>query len=322
MRNKVGVLIVTYARGEQAKTLIQKAISSGITEIFVWLDGPATPDIAEIQKNMLASIRELALTNLHVNFHISRAKKNFGAAASVLAGSDYMFSQVEVGVVLEDDLEVEVSFFQDVLLGIELAETDSDIWMTSGTRLLRENTDGCWDVLNYPVGWGWGTTSKKWEVIRDSLSHRQSLREIKGLKARGFWITGYLRAINGVTDAWDTPLAAVMFGERKKCLIPPVNLVTNIGSDEYATHTTEKVWPLGVSRSKLTGIRTISTDGSRINSNNLFYEREVFKIRSFHALTPIYDYFFKSLGITSSKNLLPLFERVRQAAQSSTGSGG
>jgi hypothetical protein len=42
------------------------------------------------------------------------------------------------------------------------------------------------------------------------------------------------------------PLAAFMRARGYKCLIPNVNLVSNTGFDDFATHTISQRWPLGV----------------------------------------------------------------------------
>jgi hypothetical protein len=308
-----GVAIVTYARSDQVKDSILKAIRAGVPYILVWIDGPKNQLVArqqQITKNTIESIRA-EYPSVCIVYSHSRA--NSGAAASVLAASTFLFSKVSEGVVLEDDLQVDKEFFQNISVGIDLSRNYQDIWMTSGTRVFEIDADVCWDELNYPVGWGWGTSSTKWKEIYSALSQTPTLDEIKGLRRRGFLKTGYKRAAEGFTDAWDTPLAAIMVAQNKRCLVPPVNLVTNIGFDQYATHTNEIAWPLGLARQPLPDNNQKATSSEKLENNNTFYEKHVFKIGFRHIFAPKYDIILRTLRVKNSKNLGPLIARAQNS---------
>lgn len=315
---ELSVLIVTYARSRQVENLIQKAISADIKKIIVWIDGPRNVDVAQNQEETVRKIQDIKREHSEISLKIFRSNENFGAAASVLAGSTLMFSEAINGVILEDDLDVDKSFFEDISKGLELAESDPNIWMVTGSRLLLNTQELYWETLNYPVGWGWATTRDKWDEISSALSRLQSLQPIQGFSRRGFWKVGYRRAMEGFTDAWDTPLAAIMFAEGKECLIPPVNLVTNIGNDEYATHTRKTRWPIGITRQPLPVTHSILKDHFNLRSNNIFYEKNVFKIRLRHTWAPIYDSTLRQTKIKKSKKLKPLISRIETALRNTT----
>lgn len=308
-----GVAIVTYARSNQVEDSILKAIHAGVKYILVWIDGPRDESIAKQQQITQNTIESIRLIHPSVQITVSRSKVNSGAAASVLSASNYLFSKTSEGIVLEDDICVDINFFQDISVGIDLMRKDPNIWMTSGTRVFESDEDACWDEVNYPVGWGWGTTSSKWKEIITALSQQANLDQIKGWRRRGFLKTGYKRAEEGFTDAWDTPLAAIMIARDMRCLVPPVNLVTNIGFDEYATHTTEIAWPLGLTRHHLPNQIHRAFNPKKLESNNAFYEKEVFRIGLRHAFAPQYDAILRTLGIKKSKNLAPLVMRIQNS---------
>lgn len=316
MQNEIGALIVTYARGEQALSLVSTAISAGVKTIFIWIDGPKNAEIFQIQENFILNLRGVKLKNSEITFIVLRSKKNFGAAASILSACDLVFSRVSKAVILEDDLQVDEEFFRVVANGITLSEPYPDVWMVSGSRILASGQAEEWETMNYPVGWGWGTTSEKWNLMIHSLSDSGELRKIKKLRNRGFWRTGYTRAVTGFTDAWDTPLAAIMAALDKRCFIPPVNLVTNHGFDSFATHTLKPEWPLGMERKNLQGDIASYINWDTIKSNNEYYEREIFRIRVHHSFAPIYDALVRIARIKKSKNLMPLFQRVMMASDS------
>jgi GR25 family glycosyltransferase involved in LPS biosynthesis len=314
--NDFGVAIVTYARSNQVRDSILKAISAGVQYILVWIDGPRNQLVARQQQATRNAIDLIRSEYPSVRIVVSHSRINSGAAASVLAASTFLFSKVSEGVVLEDDIHVDKEFFQNISTGIELSRNYPDIWMISGTRVFENDRDLCWDEVNYPVGWGWGTSSTKWQEIYLALSQKPTLRQIKGIRRRGFLRTGYKRAIEGFTDAWDTPLAAIMIAHNKKCLVPPVNLATNIGFDEYATHTTKISWPLGLARQPMPQQTDKASNPKKLAFNNAFYEKRIFKIGLRHIFAPKYDAILRILRVKKSKNLTQLITRVEDSLSS------
>jgi hypothetical protein len=58
-------------------------------------------------------------------------------------------------------------------------------------------------------------------------------------RVRSFWRTAYQRATTGKTDSWAAPLAAVQRSKSKFTVLPKYNLVSNIGNDASASHTSK-----------------------------------------------------------------------------------
>jgi hypothetical protein len=93
-----------------------------------------------------------------------------------------------------------------------------------------------------------------------------------------YWHAGKSRSLSGKIDAWDIPLAASMRFQERFTVLSPVNLVTNVGSDNYSAHTKTMEWPLGIARSRLPkdwASRSVPelVDGTK------FFENEIYKIR-------------------------------------------
>ena len=58
-----------------------------------------------------------------------------------------------------------------------------------------------------------------------------------------YWREGARRAFEGYVDVWDTPLVYVINKGSYFSLLPPTNLISNIGNDSVATHTrNDGVW--------------------------------------------------------------------------------
>ena len=127
------------------------------------------------------------------------------------------------------------------------------------------------------------------------------------MKVKNFLEAGRTRAQSRLIDAWDVPLAAFMRAEGYRCLIPSVNLVSNTGYDQNATHTTTQKWPLGVA------IEEVGNFEANYGQNyDLQMESLILCIKHRHVLSKLKLKFFALLKTKKSQNWLLLqdFSRI------------
>jgi hypothetical protein len=106
---------------------------------------------------------------------------------------------------------------------------------------------------HFPIVWGWATTRTRWlEMRKGLLSSSLDYKKRAPRKIVNFLEVGRIRAQSKTIDAWDVPLAAWMYAEQKKCILPPRNLVSNRGFDINSTHTLDEKWPLNLPLSEQT----------------------------------------------------------------------
>ena len=148
-----------------------------------------------------------------------------------------------------DDLSIGFDFVRFVRWAKIRFEFDDSLWIISGSNFFANDTDIGNEIHfpMYPVTWGWATWSKKWEVMRIKILHEshKALNRLP-IKVKNFWLAGATRCRNGTIDAWDIPLAYYMRSNCKLSVIPPRNLVSNLGFTSYATNTTRQTYPLGL----------------------------------------------------------------------------
>jgi hypothetical protein len=119
---------------------------------------------------------------------------------------------------------------------------NSRIWLSCGTQFAPENlANYSWLLSRYALIWGWCTNRNNWNEI--SLAIKQNaklkadyLRSIS-MQESVYWNEGSRRAQQGWTDVWDTILVKEMLDKSRLALLPAISLVTNTGSDEFATNT-------------------------------------------------------------------------------------
>jgi hypothetical protein len=137
--------------------------------------------------------------------------------------------------------------------------------------------------------------------------------QIKNLLNRRylFWATGGNRALTGKVDTWDTQLAFEFMVQEKLCLLPPVNLISNIGNDEVASHTKNTNFSMNL---KIGSLETNSYSINKPDKTSLFkyntlLEKKVFKIKWHHLFLPYYSFLFDFIYFPESNRRLNLNSR-------------
>ena len=291
-------LIVAFARQDGLERLVAAGLEAGITKFYIAIDGPKNHTHRETQSRMktyLGHIRKIK----EVNIQVWQREVNLGAAVSVLTAVNWFLANEEAGFILEDDLIPTMDFFNFASLALDFYRDNSEVWLVAGSRMNPESdSTSASEWSHYPMIWGWATWASKWAVMSTKLIEIETPGLRKFFSKRvNFWRTGALRAQRGLVDAWDIPLAYAQIRENKLTVIPPVNLVTNIGFDSEATHTSGEVYPLNHPTGTLKSDVQLSTSYSHRKAQiyDKTLEEVLFKIRFHHSFLrfygPLFDYF-------------------------------
>jgi hypothetical protein len=306
-------LILAYSRVQGVKNLLDQCLSNGVNTIYVAIDGPRS----EIDKINQRGIRELVdeySSTTDVPIRVWQREQNLGVAVAIITAIDWFFESEPQGIILEDDLLVRSDFFDFVANGLTEFVEDSSVWTISGNQFFPDNfapSRISWS--HYPLIWGWGTWAEKWIEMR---SHLLADKQLPGFLSfdpvATFWTVGGNRVLNGLVDTWDIPLAGEMKRLRKYSVLPPVNLVSNIGNDSAASHTSNSEFPmeLPVCQIELNLDFGNSNRKAIAKKMDALLESRVFKVKRRHALLPIWSRLTDRKKFEKSPNRAPLSERV------------
>ena len=158
--------------------------------------------------------------------------------------------------------------------------------MVSGCKF-SEST-GVMSLTSYPLIWGWATNKHNWYLMRQGILTPPK-KFISFNPVENFWMIGTRRVHEGFVDTWDIPLVYFMRKNNFKCLLPPINLTTNIGFDDKAAHTKIQVFPMGMAYHNLpiTSLTSIEIE-TDVTKENHFLEKNVYLIRKKHILLSLY----------------------------------
>ena len=306
---KPPVLIVTYARSAGLIRLLEECTDAGITKFYVAVDGGRSEKSFNEQKIMRDY---LAIFRRNPNFHVEVwwRSENLGPAVSVLSGINWLFQFEDNGIILEDDLEPNSDFFEFVDKGLAKYESSENVWIIAGSRLVEPDSKiGVASWSRYPMTWGWATWANKWELMyKELLSEPKALWRDWFNRRANYWDIGSRRSKKSLIDAWDLPLASAQFRLKKLTLIPPVNLIRNLGFDSQATHTLNDQFPLNVPTFRLPVNFNYPNAPKVVNKlpYDLDLDKRVYSISKKHCFLRIWAYltdkhYFKSIYPDSLK---------------------
>jgi hypothetical protein len=303
------VLIIGYSRRESLINLIKTTLKNNPSNLYVALDGAKDDSVKLVQSEILEDIKKIRETTL-IPIQVQQRTENLGSGAGVISAVNWFFENESQGIVLEDDLVVDQNFFIYMRQVISILKTQPSALLASGTRLSIDASEFV-TFCSYPLVWGWATTWDKWQLMTDAIFSETSVKGVQGkLSEKIFWNTGKRRALKSQIDAWDIPLAAGMRSKGLESLVPPVNLVTNIGFDANASHTNKLRWPLNLARAVSLPI-PISLNQSKIAKaeNDELMRKKIFLIGCMNIFTGAAAIFWDSIRFRNRSGIPPLKER-------------
>lgn len=171
---------------------------------------------------------------------------NQGCMTGPASAITWFFDNEPEGIILEDDCLPGCSFFRYCDEMLERYRHDTRIFAISGTNKQLGKTWG--DASYYIAGlaniWGWATWRRVWRQYDHRISSfpEADIENVlrKALKDP-FIVSDWLRYVHllrtGELVTWDYQFHLRMFFEGGRAVVPNVNLVSNLGFGENATHT-------------------------------------------------------------------------------------
>ena len=173
-------------------------------------------------------------------------EKNLGCGIGVYTAINWLFQNEDKGIVLEDDCIVDQSFFTYVEEMLNKYENDTRIGMIAGTNPIEPKRYMCkhsYLFSKYKSCWGWATWRRAWSNMEIDMKWLNEYKDFvihnAGYQSKDTDGWKYkLKCIdNNYVSAWDWQWYLTLAAQNQLCIYPQINLVSNIGNDENATHT-------------------------------------------------------------------------------------
>ncbi|RCR67625.1 hypothetical protein [Larkinella punicea] len=181
---------------------------------------------------------------LKLNFR----KENLGCGLGPSNAITWFFSQVEEGIILEDDCLPHKDFFWYCQELLQYYRNDIKIMSVGGVNFQNGKVrgKGSYYYSLHNAIWGWATWKRVWNNYDYTISYieKEQMRKILQKKfltksEENYWM-GIFDIVkkNRMNDScWDYQFMFMIWMNNGLAILPNVNLVTNIGFDQDATHT-------------------------------------------------------------------------------------
>ncbi|HEY1803074.1 MAG TPA: hypothetical protein VGG45_01210 [Terracidiphilus sp.] len=242
------VALFVFKRPETTRLVFEAISKVKPGTLLLVADGPRREVVGEAESCRL--VREI-LTQVDWPCEVfkSFSENNLGCGERMVSGLNWVFSLVEEAIILEDDCLPDLSFFHFCQELLEKFRADDRIAYISGDDLVkRHNRNGDSYYFSQIGGiWGWATWKSEWmrydRYLKDwpQLKKQRMLEEIFGdPKAVKFYTEIFDAMHDGRgPDTWDYQWVYTNLTNNSLVVVPNVNLITNIGFGEGATHTTK-----------------------------------------------------------------------------------
>ena len=233
----IPVVLIIFNRPDFTELVFQAIALAKPKHLFVLADGPRSPDEAHLCAQTRAVIQKVDW-DCKVRTNISEV--NLGCRQRCASGFDWVFSQVDAAIFLDDDCVPDPTFFPFCEVMLDHYRGDTRVMMITGSNYL-----GRWKADNqsyhfsyFGSPWGWASWRRAWkfyDVTMTAWGDEESKARIRGvladdesfvLQARRF---DALYGNPGDRHSWDLPWSFARLMQSGLTVVPAVNLISNRG---------------------------------------------------------------------------------------------
>jgi hypothetical protein len=242
----VPVLFIIFNRPEVTARVFSEIRKANPPRLYIAADGPRENRDGDAELCLQAR-SVVGNIDWPCKIHTRFVPRNLGCRDAVSSAIDWFFEAEEKGIILEDDCLPSESFFKYCEILLEKYEDDMRVWHISGANFQKGNTIICENDYYFSKHihvWGWATWRSRWkcyDVNIERFNTKSGKEIIKSVwpefSLRKYWLAVFTDLADGKIDTWDYQWMFTIWVNKGLATIPNVNLITNIGFGDAATHT-------------------------------------------------------------------------------------
>ena len=244
----VPILLVAFNRPKHTKRVLETILAAQPQALYVFQDGAREGNEDDVQKcaEVRGVVEELT-KDTDVVLHTNYSDWNLGCGAGPMTGIGWFFSQVEKGIVMEDDCLPHPDFFGYCEELLDRYKDNDKIRFINAT--LYDDRWQCaasYDFSRYMVTGAWAGWQRTWQGFDldlkglDAKAFRKHVLKLTGNRGEANWWYSIVKEIQQderKKSYWDFQMQIHLFRNSALTIHPQKNLVSNIGFDGAGTHT-------------------------------------------------------------------------------------
>jgi hypothetical protein len=243
MNFEVPILLLGFNRPDVFEKTLLRILEINPKNLYISLDGPRLNKLSDIEN--CRKVKDLVenINLIGCKLHLKLSEINLGCKDAPKSAIDWFFTEVEYGIILEDDCFPSLSFFPFCEEMLKKYLDNDRISHISGTNFQY----GIWRGVSsyyfsqYTHIWGWATWRRSWKYFDISMKHFETSSRFANNKNK-LPFALMEDVYRGTNDIWDIQWFYTNFLHSRLTVIPNINLVQNIGFGDSATHTLGKIY--------------------------------------------------------------------------------
>jgi hypothetical protein len=245
----IPILFLVFNRPDTTRTVFEVIRQMKPAKLYVAADGARAHKAGEaaLCEEVLNIVKQV---DWECEVKTLFREQNLGCKVAVSEGISWFFSEVEYGIILEDDCLPHPSFFTYCGTLLKKYANDERVMSIAGTNFLTEETKDYKDSYffsNHIVIWGWASWRRAWAKYDRDMKAWPALRASKSLplfledKSNAkYWMRALENTYNGTINTWDYQWSFSCWMQNGLSIVPKRNLISNIGiGNPNATHTVD-----------------------------------------------------------------------------------
>ena len=239
------ILFLIFNRPDVTEKVLGQIRKVQPTRLFVAADGPRDSYPEDKEKCRITREKVLNMIDWDCEVKTLFREKNLGCGLAVSQAITWFFEHVEMGIILEDDCYPDLSFFHYCGDLLDYYKNEKKIAHIGGSSfILKNKIKESYFYSIYPHIWGWATWANRWMGFDyNSRFDRLAIKEVvadvcSAIDVQQFWMNKFEQVfISDLFDTWAMKWHFFIWQQKGNAVLPALNLVMNIGSGEYSTHT-------------------------------------------------------------------------------------
>lgn len=240
------VLFLIFNRLDTTKRVFEAIRRAQPKQLFIGADGPRPNKEGEAAKCEVVRAAVIAGIDWECEVQTLFREENLGTGPAVSGAITWFFSQVDKGIILEDDCLPDDSFFEYANDVLRRYEHDEQIMHVSGCNLQCgiKRGDASYYFSKIPAIWGWATWKRAWDKYSfdffgdtDSKIISVLKRSIENEHDVEYYLKEFFYTKTKLINTWDYQWFYTLLRCEGISITPQFNLIENLGFNSSGTHT-------------------------------------------------------------------------------------
>jgi hypothetical protein len=245
---ETAVLFLIFNRPGTTAKVFEQIKKVQPSKLYVAADGPrkdrpSDPPLCKETRDIINKV------DWHCQVYTLFRDENLGCKGAVSSAIAWFFENEEQGIILEDDCLPHPTFFTFCEVMLKRYANDYRVAHIGGVNFQKgiKRGDGDYYYSNLTHVWGWAGWRRVWNYYDVNMARWPQFKKDKYLDSlfQSTRIVENVRAafentFSGKIDTWDYQYFFSNLAENGLCIIPNVNLITNLGYSPDATHPAAK----------------------------------------------------------------------------------